>query len=234
MALGLLTATADTGSAFLYINFFIFTWILSYQSAWLWACELIAHSPGLAHSHCPQWFFICSIFFCHLNFEVSISLILSMWTHSPWPRACLQPLPIPAVVFCTLNFLFSLEFWAINQLHYEHVSSLLIALGLLTATALGLLTATAHSGFLYIQVFLSLAFWGINQLVCKHVSSQLMALGLLTTTAGTGSGFLYIKFFILTWILSYQSAWLWAYELIAHGLGLAHSCCRYWQWFFVR
>jgi hypothetical protein len=36
------------------------------------------------------------------------------------------------------------------------------------------------------------------------VSSQLMALGFLTATAGTGSGFLLVKFYFFTKILSYQ------------------------------
>jgi hypothetical protein len=119
-----------------------------------------------------------------MNFELSISLNVSMWAHSSWPWACPQPLPVPAVLFCTLDFFLSPEFWAINQLD------------------------------------------------CEHLSSQFMAMGLLTAIAGTGSGFFLIKLWFFTWILRFQSTWMWACELIAHGRGLAHSHYPYRQWFF--
>jgi hypothetical protein len=60
-----------------------------------------------------------------------------------------------------------------------------------------------------------------------------MALGLLKATAGTGSGFFLDNFFFpFTWILGWLSACFCAYKLIADGFGLAHSHCRYRQWFF--
>jgi hypothetical protein len=37
-------------------------------------------------------------FFFYLNFEVSISLFVSMSAHSSWPWACSQPLLVPRVV----------------------------------------------------------------------------------------------------------------------------------------
>jgi hypothetical protein len=74
-------------------------------------------------------------FLFQLYFELSMSLIVSMWAHSSWPWACSQPLPVPAVVFSLLNFIFSTEFWAMKELDCDHVSSQLMALGLLTANA---------------------------------------------------------------------------------------------------
>jgi hypothetical protein len=151
----------------------------------MWACEVTAHGRGLAYSYCwyRQWF-------------LDINFLFFTWFLS-CQSACL---------------------WACE----------------LTAHSPGL----AHSHCWYRQwffpskfFFLSLEFWTINQLDCEHVSSLPIALGLLTATAG--SGFLYVQFFFITWILRYQSTCMWACELTTHGPRLTHSHCRYRQCFFV-
>jgi hypothetical protein len=101
MALSLLTTTAGTGPSFLLVKFHFFNWTLSYQRAWLWACELAAHGPGLVRSHCRyrQWNFWTLINLFYLNSKLSICLYVSLYVHSSGPWACLQPLLVPAVVF---------------------------------------------------------------------------------------------------------------------------------------
>jgi hypothetical protein len=81
-----------------------------------------------------------------------MSLIVSMLAHSSWPWACSQPLPALAVEFSLLIFLFSTVYLAINELDCEHVSSQLMAQGLLTATA------GTGSGFFLVNLFFSTIF----------------------------------------------------------------------------
>jgi hypothetical protein len=71
--------------------------------------------------------------------------------------------------------------------------------------ALGLLTATTGSGFFLVILFFPNEFRAIIQLECERMSSQLMALGLLTTIAGISSGFWLIFVGCFTSILSYQT-----------------------------
>jgi hypothetical protein len=79
MALGLLTATVDTGSGiFLVICFLIQLSFELYESLNV-SSELTAHDPRFAHNHCQyrQWFFPYRIFSFHVNFEVTNSLFVS-------------------------------------------------------------------------------------------------------------------------------------------------------------
>jgi hypothetical protein len=105
MDLGLLRATTDTGNGFLDVNLFFFTWILSCQSTCVWAA---VQGPRLAHNHCwyLQWILDVNFYFFHLNSELSICWILSLWVHSSWPWACSQPLLVPAVDLWRLNLFF--------------------------------------------------------------------------------------------------------------------------------
>jgi hypothetical protein len=112
MAQDWLIETTGTSNGFFHVKVLYFNWILSYQWAWLWACELTADGPGLVPSHYRyrQWFFPVNFFF-QLYFELSMIFIVSMWVHSSWPRACSEPLgtfplkgAIPAHVECKIKY----------------------------------------------------------------------------------------------------------------------------------
>jgi hypothetical protein len=187
MAQGMLTATSGTDSGFLLVNLFILRefWAINELDCEHVSSQLVALGLHTAAVGTGSGFFHVKYFVFHLNSELSMSLIVSLWAHSSWPWACLQPQSVPAVVFSLLNFIFPSEFWATNELD------------------------------------------------CEHVSSQLMALSLLTTTAGTGSGFLLVNYLFFTWMLSCQSACVWACMYTVQGPRLAHSHCRYRQLFFA-
>jgi hypothetical protein len=136
MAMGLLTATAGTGSGIFVVNFSFLNCIFSYQWAWLWACELTAHGPGLAYSHYGyrKWYFYCYIF-------CSTWALSYQWA---WLWACELTTRGPRLAhsqcryrqwFFDINFIFSLQFWVVNLLVCELVCTRFKALGLLTTTA---------------------------------------------------------------------------------------------------
>jgi hypothetical protein len=229
MAPGLLIAIAGTDSGLFVIKFIFFNWVLSNQRAWMWACELTAHGPGLARSHYRyrQWFFSGNFF--------SVTWVLR------WPSASLWACKLIADGlglahshsryrhwFFASKFIFlSIEFWAIKMLDCKHVCSQLMALGLLTAT------------IVYQQWFFTCYYFSF-QLIAELSMSLIVSMWAHSSWPWAcsqplpciGNGLFIVNCIFFTWILRWLSACLWACELTANGPGLAHSHCRYQQWSF--
>jgi hypothetical protein len=76
----------------------------------------------------------CKILFYLLEFQFIKERVGQLVSTHFTAWGCSQPLPIPAMVFCLLNFIFSLEFQSIKQLVGQLVSTHFIALGFFTST----------------------------------------------------------------------------------------------------
>jgi hypothetical protein len=96
-----------------------------------------------------------------MYFELSKSLIVSMWTHNSWPKACSQPLPVPVpvVAFCLFIYFFT---WVVS---YQWAW-----LWACELTACG--PRSVHSHNLYRQWFFSCYF--IFSQVCFDLSISLI------------------------------------------------------------
>ena len=86
MAQGLLTAITDIGSGLFLIIFSssIVFWASNELDCEYVSLHLMTLGLLIATTSTSNGFFVCWYYFLQLHFELWMSLIVSMWTHSSW------------------------------------------------------------------------------------------------------------------------------------------------------
>jgi hypothetical protein len=122
---------------FFFVKFFfsIVFWAINELDCEHVSSQLMAQGLLITTAGTGSCFLLVKFIIFAREFQTIKGWFVSIKPHSWWPRACSQRLPVLAVVFSILNICVSSEFWAINELDCEYVSSKLMALGLLTAIA---------------------------------------------------------------------------------------------------